>query len=499
MRRESSKITFLYDIIFIGVLILAGGPAAQAQEWQDDPPVVADWGNFQYITNDNQEALYVGIYGIDSVLHYYADNSTNLWHFRSYDNGVTWSFLRNEREGAVWVSPGPVIGFCDYGKIYMAYDAHAQGDDSFVRFRASTDDGETWAWSRQLRISDYNMRWCNITGNGDTVFVAANRSSSQSDSIVLWRSYNAGQTWQLLGTPGFGGFLHLDLEYDKSKRILHMAYEGPWAGEPRNIYYVRSTNEGTFWEIPVALGEPGFRHSWQPAMESDGRGNVVIVWDDTDGSQGGSNDLYCRVSHDQGITWNPTFRIGDFSALANDVTIKDNHIGVVWYDWIDTVARIAYRESFDGGATWGDIMTISRGFFYWSVGILRTGETIHIAFRQELDHGATAGYVRYDPLTGVWSDIQDLLPAAISLSSHPNPFNSATTISYQGLEGGGSLYIYDIAGRLVRTLDVFAHSGEIAWNVNDDKGNDVSSGVYLARAISSSGNISSPIKLIYLK
>jgi len=69
--------------------------------------------------------------------------------------------------------------------------------------------------------------------------------------------------------------------------------------------------------------------------------------------------------------------------------------------------------------------------------------------------------------------------------SHPNPFNARTTLVFSvPADGMASLRIYDLAGRLVRTL----HSGRLAagqhrvtWDGRDDAGRDSASGAYLIR------------------
>jgi len=83
------------------------------------------------------------------------------------------------------------------------------------------------------------------------------------------------------------------------------------------------------------------------------------------------------------------------------------------------------------------------------------------------------------------------LPTGFSLSqNYPNPFNSTTRIQYT-IEGGRkkshvypvhtTLRIYNILGQLVRTLvDQRRSTGryEILWDGKDDKGAELSSGVY---------------------
>jgi hypothetical protein len=81
------------------------------------------------------------------------------------------------------------------------------------------------------------------------------------------------------------------------------------------------------------------------------------------------------------------------------------------------------------------------------------------------------------------------LPKAFSLSqNYPNPFNPSTTIRFDVPEGHASVSVnvavYDLRGRLVRKLvDEQKTPGryQIHWDGRDDRGQEVSSGVYLYR------------------
>jgi len=83
----------------------------------------------------------------------------------------------------------------------------------------------------------------------------------------------------------------------------------------------------------------------------------------------------------------------------------------------------------------------------------------------------------------------------------PNPFNPATTISFELKRPQHAiLAVYDIAGRLVKTLDEgFRVSGphQVTWDGTDRNGARVSSGVYVYRLEADSGVTSR--KLVVMK
>ena len=65
----------------------------------------------------------------------------------------------------------------------------------------------------------------------------------------------------------------------------------------------------------------------------------------------------------------------------------------------------------------------------------------------------------------------------------PNPFNPLTTIYFELPEAARvRLQVYDISGRLVRTLvngdSMGAGRQDVMWNGKDDSGQQVSAGVY---------------------
>jgi hypothetical protein len=70
--------------------------------------------------------------------------------------------------------------------------------------------------------------------------------------------------------------------------------------------------------------------------------------------------------------------------------------------------------------------------------------------------------------------------------NHPNPFNLATTISFDLPERmSWSLIVYNIVGQKVRTYSGESDAGtiQVVWDGTDDNGHVVSTGVYLYEVI----------------
>lgn len=105
--------------------------------------------------------------------------------------------------------------------------------------------------------------------------------------------------------------------------------------------------------------------------------------------------------------------------------------------------------------------------------------------------GQAATYVlqvEYGPGDTVVKRIESpgvLPPDAVGIASvHPNPFNPSTTISFRVADATGtSLGIYDVAGRIVRSIPLEPSSGfqQVVWDGRDSDGRALPSGVYMVR------------------
>ena len=100
--------------------------------------------------------------------------------------------------------------------------------------------------------------------------------------------------------------------------------------------------------------------------------------------------------------------------------------------------------------------------------------------------------------------MQNIVPSEYSLiQNYPNPFNPSTTISYNvDASGMVSLRIYDIMGRLVRSLvDGYRSSGNLAgysivWDGKDGQGQQVAAGVYIYSLQTPGGNMTKKMVLM---
>ncbi len=121
----------------------------------------------------------------------------------------------------------------------------------------------------------------------------------------------------------------------------------------------------------------------------------------------------------------------------------------------------------------------------------------------ELTLGGGMKVVRVEPLTASKPvAVSETVPEVSGLAPNfPNPFNSATLITYHlSSPGPVQLVIYNVLGQPVRTLvdqSQAAGSYQIRWDVLDQRGVSLSTGVYIAR-LSYPGGVQTQ-RLLYLK
>lgn len=119
---------------------------------------------------------------------------------------------------------------------------------------------------------------------------------------------------------------------------------------------------------------------------------------------------------------------------------------------------------------------------------LTPGQTIDLAFR--LASSSRPGMVRDFVLqtTGYYVSLsrRSVMPSSFALlNNYPNPFNASTMILYNLPQATDvKLEIFNVLGQRIRVL-VNEHQSagyrSVAWDGKDDKGTDVSSGVYFYR------------------
>ena len=227
-----------------------------------------------------------------------------------------------------------------------------------------------------------------------------------------------------------------------------------------------------------------------PTIIADGAGGAIATW--RDNRSGNGFDVYAQRMSAGGL---PLWTV-DGIALSTatdyqvDPAITADGVGgaiVTWYDYRGGDYDIyAQRVSLGGAVQWaadGIAVCTAPGFQLVPTLVADGAGGAIVTWYDRRSSPDADIYAQRIPLTNASSSVPEAV--AFSLCSYPNPFNPQTTVHFAlPVAGPVRLSIYDVAGRLVRTLveaGMAAGGHEVAWDGRDASGCGVSSGSYFAR------------------
>jgi hypothetical protein len=418
----------------------------------------------------------------------------------------------------------------------------------FIRSLNSGDD-----WEPFITLDDtsgaFYQSFSEIVKNGPNLIIGfMGYLSGQGFNPGYFRSTDFGETWGPLNEifPYYDSDLNHYSSFSNYQQRIYASYRN---FERDSIYVIRSTDWGDSWNgrgVNVAY----LSSTPQPMTVRAWGDNVYLVWVNE------IQPISCRYSRctDMGYTWSDEIEISDDSLGAQRVyiAVENTHVVVCWmgykYSPYSFTGDLFIRQSFDFGETWGDeqVLTdlhkVRRGYVYCEDSLIvatwmdqryqgggdevmvkisynygmtwtdeerisygeghsydpiscKTGDKIHLLWGDIRPDAPGLYYRVNDPSTSI-DETEVSHPNKIYISSHPNPFNARTIITYSGMEGG-NIEIYDITGSLIKTLTISGKGGEIIWDATDERGRNISSGVYFIKARKADSDISR--KVVFIK
>jgi hypothetical protein len=160
----------------------------------------------------------------------------------------------------------------------------------------------------------------------------------------------------------------------------------------KEIYYKRSTDDGVTWGADTRLTNNSFSSS-APAVSASGQ-VVHIAWvDDRDGN----DEIYYKRSTDDGVTWGPDTRLTDSTGTSENpcVSASGQNVHIVWQDNRDGNFEIYYKQSTDGGVSWGADTRLTNNSSYSSPpSIAVSGSILHVVWADNRDANIEIYYKR---------------------------------------------------------------------------------------------------------
>lgn len=371
-----------------------------------------------------------------------------------------------------------------------------QADGNGLCYFKSTDNGTTWGTLHNiLPYFDWNYStYSSFSNSGRDLY--ASYIDFGRDSIYVIRSWNFGVNWVGRGVNvAYLNSTPQPMTIRISGTTLHLI----WVNEvmPVSVRYSRNTDSGRTWspEIDIANDSLG---SQRCCVSVQGQ-HVVASWMGYKYSPYMfTGDMFIKQSYDGGATWDPAMVLTDSHYVwMGSNYIKDSLIVVTWQDtrFGGNNNEAMARYSTNYGQTWSDETRLSYGDFdsHSPIACI-TQNRIHVLWGDGRPEEPGLYYSDNDISSGI--DINQIPTSYGLLHAYPNPFNSSVIFKNTS-NLIGRLCIYNIAGQLVKTLNTARKEGQVKWNGADDKGQPLSSGVYLVAAKTSLGM--QHLKVTFLK
>jgi hypothetical protein len=229
-----------------------------------------------------------------------------------------------------------------------------------IYYKRSTDGGISWGADTRLTNINCDKYDPTIVVSGSIVHIAwtDSRNGSTNGEIYYKRSEDGGSTWgadtRLTNAPLSSESPSMAI----SGPVLHLVWYD-WRNDPMgngysDIYYKCSTDGGLTWGPDIRLtSDPHNFYSGFPCVAVSGS-VVHVAWED---DRNGNYDVYYKNSTDGGLTWGAETQLTNDPAGQSDpcLSVSGSVVHVVWHDnrYSYNEYEIFYKRSTDGGITWG--------------------------------------------------------------------------------------------------------------------------------------------------
>lgn len=446
--------------------------------------IVIGWRQFDNIASDFRQAgwgyssnagqawtfpnrIDSGIFRSDPVLDF--DATGNFYYNSLTVPGYFCRVYKSTNGGASWDAGTPAAGgdkqwmaidrtgLSSEGNIYTAWSSYANSCDPDI-FTRSTTAGASYENCTLIEDDPhFGTMTIDRTGNVyvsgynfDSVFtvVAISSNAQVTGSNVNWDvkhvemgGYIGGSFMNPVGLLG-----QINIEVDKSGgvndgNIYLLATLSDYNNiDPSNVMFVRSTDGGLTWSIPMIINDDNstFNTQWMGTLGVSPDGRIDAVWlDNRDGGGSDSSALYYSYSLDGGLTWSVNERMSE---------LFDPHVGYPIQekmgDYFDMIS-----ENDGAHLAWANTLNGEQDVYY---SYITPGSTVSIKDNNEVSN----------------------------VSIYPNP-------------SSGSFYIKGNVNSKKLKVEIYSTLGnkikEVSTELNEFNISEVPSGVYFVRIQLESG------------
>lgn len=333
-----------------GIVKVNVGDAARVDAYLPTPCVQNHAANLLQLPNGDLLCTWFGgtQEGIPDISAYYS---------RLKKGSDTWTPAVKLSDDPTRSEQNPVFFLDPDNVLWILYTAQISGnqDTAIVRYRKSTDMGETWGPIETLMEDPtkgiFIRQPITVMPNGNwllPVFYCIAKPGEKwvgsYDTSAVMISKDKGKTWTAVDVPNSLGCVHMNIVVLKDGSLLAL-YRSRWADY---IYSSRSTDGGYTWSEPKPAGLPNNNSSIQATVLENG--HVALVFNNSSAKDAKERrvSLYDEIE-DEG------------SEAKKEAEIVDGQKNAFWGA---PRAPMSLAISTDGGKTWPFIRNLDEGDGY---------------------------------------------------------------------------------------------------------------------------------------
>ncbi len=291
----------------------------------------------------------------------------DIYFGNSSDGGSTFGpNIRVDDDGGSSAQTEPDIAVDSQGRIHVVWSDNREGIDH-IYYSNSSDGGQNWVAAKKIDDATQNERSVpsiSVSNNGH-IYVAW--TDQREDAVVKNRniyftsSIDNGTSWAADKrlhdpTPYID---QRDPDVASYNSYVYVAWTDDSSSD-KGVHFVRSLNDGGTFTAPIDLisSEPSTTQE-KVSMDVDATGNLYAVWKDN--RQGVNIDIYFTRSVDNGASWGTHVLAVDASTSCQNPVVNafnSTYCSVAWHDTTSVDDDVWYKNSTDGGQTWGDTIRV---------------------------------------------------------------------------------------------------------------------------------------------
>lgn len=458
---------FILFFVSVVVLLLTANLFAQ---WEPDVRLTYD-DSTSYTYMDYAWCITADGNIVHAVWYDGRDGNSEIYYKRSPDGGTSWgpdTRLSDFPDESLHPSIA-VTG----SNVHVVWHDYREGNWE-IYYKRSTDGGISWGSDFQLTYNDSVSSMTSVAVFGSIVHVVWLDHRDGNGEIYYKRSPDGGVSWgtdtRLSDFPSESHKPSVAVSDSNVHVVWHDHRNGYY-----EIYYKRSTDGGMTWEMDSRLSYTSSSSLYPSVGVSIS--NVHVIWIDY---RHGNIEIYYRRSPDGGISWGAETRLTDNPADRglSSIAVSGSFIHVVWKDNRDGNSEIYYKNSIDGGTSWGtDTRLTDNSANSANTSVAVSGSSVHVIWHDDRD-GNNEIYYKRNPTGNIGvKEIENpkLENRNLILKVNPNPFTSVTRVQLLGAneEKEVTLEIFDTSGRLTQSIPLSSKTLLL--------GTDLNTGIYFLK------------------